>query len=108
MKNFFNRNTGLVLTSLTVIAILGYTMVWNFTKEKPIDIVRIKQTVDYNGFMTNNQYFLKTEVFINDKLTISDTDMGTYQEIDSIKCIRYKEIKEKADNLYKLRNKKCN
>lgn len=108
MNSFFNKNSGLVITSLTVIAIIVFTLNWNFNKENPIDRIRIKQTVDYNSFMGKSEYYLKTEVFINDKLTIGDTDFGTYKEIDSLKCIRYREIKEKADNLYKLRNKKCN
>jgi hypothetical protein len=107
MWSIINRRTALIVISLVVISILVFGL--NTNKfEKPKDRIRIKQTVDYNSFMGKSEYYLKTEVFINDKLTIGDTDFGTYKEIDSLKCIRYREIKEKADNLYKLRNKKCN
>jgi hypothetical protein len=107
MNRFLNRNSALVVCSLTVIAILVLGL-RNVKFEKPSDRIRIKQTVEYTSFMSKSEFYLKTEIFVNDKLTVSDADFGTYKEIDSLKCVRYCEAQQKVINLNKLKNKKCN
>jgi hypothetical protein len=107
IDKILTRNGAMIVSSLAVISVLVIGL--NITKpDKPTDRIRIKQTVEYTSFISKSEFYLKTEIFVNDKLTVSDADFGTYKEIDSLKCIRYCEAQQKVINLNKLKNKKCN
>ncbi len=50
---------------------------------------------------------LKLITFIEDNSIPTKTDYGTFEEIDSIKCIRYREMKISNYKLKKINKKTC-
>ena len=109
MNKFFNNNSGLVVVGTLIIAVCTVVVFYlKPNKNEDNDRIRIKQTVEYTSFLSDSDYYLKTEIFVDDKLAVSDSDFGTYKEIDALKCIRYCEAQQKIINLNKLKNKKCN
>lgn len=75
-----------------------------FANELPlIDIRTDKFIVEQESY-----YKLETDIFVDGKYLSTITDSGSFSEIDTLKCKRYKEALIIGNRLIYLNKKKCN
>ena len=111
---------GLIFVLLFSLAMLGKSQENVLNNINPIQSVRATNNFDFESYydttfdMTSYRqikkpYILITESESNgiDEPTYKFVDYGTYKEIDSLKCVRYKQMQWKIYFLNKLNEKDC-
>ena len=112
---------GVLFIMLFSFSIFGDTHQSVLNQYEPYQIVRPTNYFDTEEIylksidMSMNQQIKKPyalitqseEVGFGNKPTFETIDYGTYHEIDSLKCIRYKQMQWKMYHLEKLNEKNC-
>jgi hypothetical protein len=100
-----HRQIGLIVITLVIVCF--FVFVITEYKKCPTHLYRIEQKVSSVEIIDIGEYVLETKLYKDDELINETRDMGTFEEIDTLKCIRYIEIQKINNNLIYLNNKKC-